>query len=61
MPWMTYRLSPTGGVSSAISILMVTMTANQTPSNPSDVIRGYTMGRVMSMHETTSKNMPSTK
>lgn len=40
IPITTYRFIPTGGVIIAISMFRVTITANQIPSKPKEIIRG---------------------
>jgi hypothetical protein len=40
IPMTTYKFIPTGGVIIAISMFKVTITANQIPSKPREIIRG---------------------
>ena len=55
IPWITNKLSPTGGVIRPISILMVIITKNQIGSKPAAVIIGYQIGAVIKMIATGGK------
>jgi hypothetical protein len=60
IPWITNKLSPTGGVINPISILIVKITPNQIGSNPAAVIIGYNIGAVIRMIATGGKKHPAT-
>ena len=51
---------PTGGVNSPMARLIITMTPNQTGSQPSWRITGRKIGRQMNMMVIASMNMPAT-
>ena len=59
IPWITNKLSPTGGVIRPISILMVIITPNQIGSKPAAVIIGYKIGAVIRMIATGGKKHPA--
>lgn len=56
----TERLSPTGGVTCPISIMIVIMTPIQIGSNPYPVSSGNTKGKVMIINDSPSKMHPNT-
>ena len=57
-PFKIYACTPTGGVSSAISISFTTMTPNHTPSKPSAWIAGATNGTVRNNIPKESRKQP---
>ena len=59
IPFITYRLSPTGGEIKPISILMVNITANQIGSKPAVTMTGNKMGATIKITATGGRKNPA--